>query len=205
MPVAKGEPWGESARLPADAPIFNMDHSAARAVEFCRAKGLERPTIGLTGGDLWRTLGAPAGDADRLRAGPATRVTVDVGWVSIDGSELEHAFVAHCIARTRGWGLVLAVMNAEWLDEWDVAPKSHPGDGWLDVTEAELSWAERNKVRDRLPTGTHLPHPGLMTSRVTETEFELMKPRRLYLDGSVFPKVRHLKVRLEPASLTVVV
>lgn len=205
MPVAKGEPWGEPGRLSAEGLIYPKDCDAARAVQYARAKGFERPEMGLTGGDLWRTLGAPLGGTDRLRNGSATRVTVDVGWATLDDDEMEHCFIAHCVARTWMWSQVLAVMNAEWIGEWDVAPTSHPGDGWLDVTEAGLSWSERRKVRERLPTGTHLPHPNVRTSRVRESDFEFHRPLRLYLDGSAFPKVRRLKVRVEPASLTVLV
>ena len=205
MPVAKGEPWGESGTLPDDGVVYAKDCDAARAVQYTRARGLERPQMGLTGGDLWRTLGAPLGGIERLRNGPATRVTVDVGWVTIDGAEMEHCFVAHCVARTPMWSQVLAVMNAQWLGEWDVAPKGHPGDGWLEVTEAALGWADRRKVRERIHTGTHLPHPSIRTTRIRESEFEFGRPLRLYLDGSAFPKVRRLKVRIEPASLTVLV
>lgn len=205
MPIAKGEPWGELGRLPDDGVIFETDAMASRAVEYARAKGLAYPVIGLTEGDLWRTLGAPAGGAGRLRSGPATQVTVDVGWVRLDDEVLEHAFVAHCILRTRAWANVLAVMNAEWLGEWDVAPRSHPGDGWLDITESTLSWPERRKVRDRLPTGTHLPHPELIVSRVRKAEFVFDRPRRMYVDGAPFPRVRSVKFRLESASLTVLV
>lgn len=205
MPIAKGEDWGVEGRLPPGASIFATDAELSRAVEFAAAKDLEYPVGGLVAGDLWRTLGAPPGGKARLRGGPATQVTVDVGWLRFDAHELEHVFVAHCIARTRMWSGVVAVMNAEWLDDWDVAPKSHPGDGWLDVTEAALSWPERQKVRDRLPTGTHLPHPDLRTSRVRQAEFEFERPRRLYLDRLPFPRVRRLEVRVEPASLTVLV
>ena len=205
MPVAKGEPWGEVSHLPPDAPVVDSDHALSRAIEFARAKGRPRPVFGLTGGDLWRTLGAPIGGAERLARGPVTRVTVDVGWITIDDGELEHAFVAHCIARTPLWGHAVAVMNAEWLNGWDMAPRSHPGDGWLDVTEADLGWGEFRKVRRRLPTGTHLPHPDIATSRVRKADFDFPAPRRLYVDGAPFHKVRRLKVRLEPASLTVAV
>ena len=205
MPIARGEDWGAAGELPTGASIYESDAGLSRAVEYAVAKGLEPPVCGLVGGDLWRTLGGPPGGTSRLRAGPATQVTVDVGWLRFDEHELEHAFVAHCIARTRLWGEVLAVMNAEWLDEWDVAPKGHPGDGWLDVTEAALSWPERQKVRDRLATGTHLPHPGLRTFRVREAEFEFDRPRPLYLDRTPFSRVSRLEVRVEPASLTVLV
>ena len=205
MPIAKGQDWGSTGRLPDGAPVLATDAELSRAVEYAAAKGLARPVFGLTGGDLWRTLGAPPGGERRLREGTATQVTVDVGWARLDDGDLEHAFAAHCIARRRLWSEAVVVMNAEWLDEWDVAPKSHPGDGWLDVTEASLSWPERQKVRDRLPTGTHLPHPALKTSRVREREFEFDGPLRLYIDRLPFPRVRRLEVRVEPASLTVLV
>lgn len=205
MPIAKGQDWGDTGQLPAGAPIFQSDAELSRAVQYAETKGLPRPVCGLTGGDLWRTLGAPVGGEHRLRDSAATQVTVDVGWARLDDGDLEHAFVAHCIARRRFWGKVVAVMNAEWLDDWDVAPKSHPGDGWLDVIQAALSWPERQKVRDRLPTGTHLPHPDLRTSRVSEAQFEFDEPLWLHIDRAPFSRVRRLEVRLEPASLTVLV
>lgn len=205
MPIAKGEDWGELGWLPQGAPIFDTDAQVSREIERADGKRAERPVCGLIGGDLWRTLGAPPGGRARLIGGEATRVTVDVGWIRFDDHELAHAFVAHCIARTRLWSEAVAVMNAEWLGEWDVAPKSHPGDGWLDVTEAALSWPERQKVRDRLPTGTHLPHPDLKTSRVREAEFEFDTPRALYVDRARFSRVTRLQVWVEPASLTVLV
>lgn len=205
MPIAKGEDWGRSGSLPPGAPIAADDAALSREIEFARGQGAARPVCGVIGGDLWRTLGAPPGGRERLRHGAPTEVVVDVGWVRIDEREIEHAFVAHCIARTRFWGETLAVMNAEWLGEWDIAPKSHPGDGWLDITEAELSWPERQKVRERLPTGTHLPHPDLRTSRVREGEFEFNRPRRLYVDGAPFARASRLEIRVEPASLTVLV
>jgi hypothetical protein len=205
MPIAKGQDWGEPGILPPGAPIFDGDAQLSRAIQFAEAQGLERPVCGLTGGDLWQTLGAPPGGRERLRDGIATQVVVDVGWAMFDESDQEHAFVAHCVARTRLWGIVLAAMNAEWINQWDVAPKSHPGDGWLDVSDAKLSWGERRKIRRRLPTGTHLPHPDVTTSRVRQAEFEFDRSRRVYLDGAPFPPVRLLKFRLEPASLTVLV
>ncbi|HUR48666.1 MAG TPA: hypothetical protein VMY88_03915 [Acidimicrobiales bacterium] len=205
MPIAKGENWGEAGAFPSGAPILGSDAEVARTIERARGERRDRPVCGLTGGDLWRTLGAPPGGVDRLRSGTATRAVVDVGWVRLDDRDLDHAFVAHCVARTRLWSEVLAVMNAEWLGDWDVAPKSHPGDGWLDVTDTELSWAERRKVRDRLPTGTHLPHPDVRTWRVHEAEFEFDRPRRLYVDGAPLSSARRLEIRVEPASLTVLV
>ncbi len=56
-------------------------------------------------------------------------------------------------------------MNAQWIGSWDVAPRSHPNDGLLDRCEGDLSLDDRWKARGRLPSGTHVPHPGIAEQR----------------------------------------
>ena len=49
---------------------------------------------------------------------------------------------AHVLVRSSwsrgGWwhGPVIAVMNAQFLGDWDVAPRGHPNDGRVEVVEA---------------------------------------------------------------------
>jgi len=203
MTVRKGEPWGEAGTMPSATPVFDTDATASRAVQSARSRG-ESLEIGLTGGDLWRTLGAPVGGEDRLRRGRPTRVQVDLGWVDL-GRYGGHCFIAHCIARTRSWSRFSAVMNAEWLGRWDVAPRSHPGDGRFDIFEGALGLQARYSVRARLPTGSHLPHPEIHTRKASETSIELPRTLRLRLDGAPFPRISAFSVWLEPGSLTVYV
>jgi diacylglycerol kinase family enzyme len=161
------------------------------------------PAVLLAGGDLWRTCGganrAPA-------AGNVAILPVDVGVATIDGRE--RVFVAHLVARGRSawFGPVLAVCNAEYVGSWDVAPRSHPGDGRLDVVEVDgMPLADRWRARRRLPTGTHVPHPAIRQRRVVEATFRFARPRRLWLDGAPAGRASELIVRVEAAALTVCV
>lgn len=191
--------------MPAGTPVFDTDASASRAVQFAVVReGEALPAIGLTGGDLWRTLGAPPGGRERLASETVTKVEVDVAWVDL-GERGVHCFVAHCIARDRWWGQATCVMNAEWIGRWDVAPRSHPGDGRLDVYESRLHWPDRLKVRQRLPTGSHMPHPHISFHKAPKVDFEFDAPRRFYLDGARFPPLLGFSAWTEPGSLTVYV
>jgi diacylglycerol kinase family enzyme len=130
---------------------------------------------------------------------------VDLGSVRLDGEQ--HWFVAHLVVRGATWwrGRVLAVMNAQWYGRWDVAPKSHPNDGLLDTFDSDLRFDDRLKARRRLPTGTHVPHPGIAQQRVRTATFELARPGRVELDGVDVGRVRTLEVSVEPDALTCVV
>ena len=107
----------------------------------------------------------------------------------------------------RSWwrGRVVAVMNAQWIGAWDVAPKSHPNDGLLDVFDADLSLDDRLKVRSRLRTGTHVPHPGIAQSRVAALQVEFDRPTPIWLDGEQVGRARALAIRIEPDAITCVV
>jgi diacylglycerol kinase family enzyme len=96
-------------------------------------------------------------------------------------------------------------MNAEWLGAWDLGPRSHPNDGLLDVTDGSLRLRERLTARRRARTGSHLPHPGLRTSRVAAATFSFERGMPVHLDGEAMGTVHEVVVRTEPDALTVVV
>jgi diacylglycerol kinase family enzyme len=129
---------------------------------------------------------------------------IDVGVAEHDGGT--HRFLSHAVAR-RTWlrGPAVVVANAQFLGSWDIAPRSHPNDGWLDTTEvsATMSFAQRLEARKRLPTAGHLPHPDLATSRVRERSWVFSRPLDLWLDGTKVGRTRRLSVRVLPDALTV--
>lgn len=203
MTIEKGQPWGGSGPLPSDGVLVSDDGAARRVVEHARRFSQPIPTLGLLGGDLCRTLGG-RGNAERLRSDDAMTLPLDVGSVLIDGTI--HWFVAHLVAR-RGWwwGRVVAVMNAQWIGRYDVAPRSHPNDGFLDVFDSDLSVGDRYKARTRLRSGTHVPHPGIAQRRVASAQFEFASPTPVFLDGERVAPARHLSVRIEPDAATCVI
>jgi len=200
--VERGRPWGTAGALPDDGVVVGSDAEARHVVEAARRAGRPLPPLGLLGGDLARTVGG-TGDASRLQTGGVV-LAVDVVSVLLDGRQFW--FVAHLVARRRWWrGRVVAVMNAEWLGRFDVAPSSHPNDGRVDVLDGALPLADRVKARRRLPTGTHVPHPAITQRHVAAWTARFEPPLRIWLDGEAVGPARDVVVRVEPDALTVVV
>ncbi len=204
MPIGKGRPWGEAARLPPEGVVVASDGEARRAVEQSRSRRERLPVLGLVGGDLWRTLGGSGpGDPARLRSAEAMTFTIDLGEVLVDGRL--HLFVAHLVAHSRTWRRAFVAMNAQWRGEWDLGPRSHPNDGLLDTYDARLAWSDLWKVRARLPSGAHLPHPGIKERRVGALQIDFDRLVTVELDGVSIGKAQALSIRLEPDALTAVV
>ncbi len=203
MTVRKGEAWGGPGALPADGVVVDSDLAARRVVTEARRAGRPIPPLGLLGGDLARTCGA-TGREERLHGPDAQTLPVDLGEVLVDGSL--HFFVAHLVARRSWWrGPIVAAMNAQFLGPWDVAPRSHPGDGRVDLFEADLSLGDRWKARSRLRSGTHVPHPGIGERRVKAVQLDLAPGTSVWLDGERMGTARALSIRVVPDALTVVV
>ena len=96
-------------------------------------------------------------------------------------------------------------MNAQFLGPWVLGPRAHPNDGLLDVCQADLSLADRLKVRARVRHGAHLPHPGIKQRRTAAFQVDLGSPRAVYLDGQRCGEARNISLRVEPDALTVVI
>ena len=203
MTIEKGQLWGEPGGLPAGGVLVSSDREARAIVERARRAGDPVPPLGLLGGDLCRTLGG-TGDETRIRSAEAMRLPVDLGAVLLDGRL--HWFVAHLVARRHWWrGRIVAAMNAEFIGPWDVAPRSHPNDGRLDIFDVSMSTGDRLKARARLPLGTHVPHPAIAERRVAALQLELSESTPVWLDGDVIGTASKLSIRTEPDAITCVV
>lgn len=113
-------------------------------------------------------------------------------------------FVAHLIARgSWWWGRVVAVMNAEFRETWKVAPRAHPGDGLLDVLDADLSIGQRMAARRRLVHGDHLPHPDIAVSRVGAIELTFDSPVALWFDAHRAGEATRVEVEVLPECVEV--
>lgn len=203
MTIRKGEPWGEPGPLPRHGVVVRSDREARQIVTAARRAGEPVPPLGLLGGDLCRTLGG-AGDEDRLRSGEAMTLPVDLGAVLLDGRL--HWFVAHLVAKRSWWrGRVVVAMNAQFLGAWDVAPRSHPNDGRLDVFDGDLPLGQRWQARGRLKHGTHVPHPGIEERHVAALQIELARPTPIELDGEPVGLAQRLSLRVEADALACVI
>lgn len=203
MTIRKGELWGDQGALPRHGVVVRTDREARQVVTAAKRAGEPAPPLGLLGGDLCRTLGG-TGDEDRLRSPDAMTFPIDLGAVLVDGRL--HWFVAHVVAKRSWWfGRAVLAMNAQYIGRWDVAPKSHPNDGRLDVLDGDLPLGQRLMARRRLPTGTHVPHPAIEERRVTAVQLEFARSTPIELDGEPIGSARTLSIRIEPDALTCVV
>ncbi|MYE96785.1 MAG: hypothetical protein F4X28_05500 [Acidimicrobiaceae bacterium] len=198
-----GVDFGVAGEIPADALAAGSDPAAARIVAEARRANLAIPPVVLTGGDLARTLGlAPARAMSQPEGATGARFAIDVGAALVDGRL--HWFVAHLVARRSWWrGRLLVAANASFIGRWNAAPRSHPGDGRLDVFDADPPLAVRLAARRRLPSGSHVPHPRITQRRIAAAQYDLDPALDVYLDGVRLGRARTLSLRVEPGALDV--
>lgn len=186
MTIRRGEDWGRPGRPPADLIWFADDASAARAVD----EGARE--IGLGGGDMARTLGASAGTRGGVDVtGSAVSFPIDLIEVtSVDGRRA--VALAHVVIRHRRWrwwrGSIVAVMNAQFIGRWDVAPRGHPNDGRFEAVEVDstMSIRQRFLAGRRLPTGSHVPHPLVRVRSSAELTIPVPRWAKVLVDGRPF-------------------
>lgn len=201
MNIARGADWGEPAPLPDDAVEVAGDAELAELVGAAFRAGRPSPPVALVGGDLARTLGGRT-DRRRFDTDRAARFEVDIGVALLDGRR--RWFAAHLVAHRRWWrGRALVVANAAFRGPENLAPRAHPGDGRLDVLEAELPRGQRRAARRRLRTGTHVPHPAIRQRRITAATWRLDPGTVVSVDGTRWGTGTELAVRIEPAAVTV--
>ena len=199
-----GVDFGEAGEIPPDAVAADGDAAAGRIVAEARRAGRPVPPVVLAGGDLARTLGLDPARAAAPRPAAATgaRFRVDVGAALVDGRL--HWFVAHLVARRSWWrGRLLVAANASFIGRWNAAPRSHPGDGRLDVFDADPPLTVRLAARRRLPSGDHVPHPDITQRRTAASQHDLNPPLDVYLDGRRLARARTLSLRVEAGALEV--
>ena len=199
-----GVDFGEEGEIPPDASTADSDVAAGRIVAEAHRAGRSLPPVVLTGGDLARTLGMARARraSSRPAAGTGARFEVDVGAALIDGRL--GWFVAHLVARRSWWrGRLLVAANASFIGRWNAAPRSHPGDGRLDVFDASPPLSVRLAARRRLPSGTHVPHPEITQRRIAAAQYDLDPALDVYLDGRRLGRARALSLRVEPSALEV--
>jgi diacylglycerol kinase family enzyme len=202
MTIRKGDAWGEPAACPANVEVVGTDRDLRDWVVWHRTRNMPIPDIGVSGGDLARTCGGATGTHPQ-----SAKVTIDAMRLELDGHEPTWG-VAHAVVR-RAWlrDEVVMVMNAQFYGHYDIAPRSHPNDGKVDVLRvgAAMGWRERLVARSRARVGAHLPHPFLVMKSVTDVEIELDKSMVVWVDGARCGVARNVRVTVEPDAFSVYV
>jgi hypothetical protein len=207
MTIVKGSQWGVHRPFPVDAPVANSNRDLHRLV-----RAGER-LVGLTGGDLYRTVG---GSDDQNRLMNQTRLVsrdpenlpihlpVDLIEVSLD-DRLVGQFSTHLVGHDPRWRHVVAAMNCDFWRAYRLGPRAHPNDGVIDTYVADLPVSDLLKVLPRARTGLHVPHPAITLSRSGCVELTLPKRLRFAADDVPVGRGRLVRLTVLPDALTVVI
>jgi hypothetical protein len=188
MTISKGQPWERQAS-PGASPRSARDDADAATIAF-EGAGEPPAVLRLESGDLLRTLGYSQPEPQ-----VGLEFSMDLGLVTLDGGK-ELPFSAHVVAKGLMWsGECLVAMNAAWVQDLYLGPKSHPNDGLLDITHGSLGMGQRVLAARRAKLGTHLPHPALTAKRTPHYEHQFSRPVRVYVDG--YPQGRATRISLK--------
>lgn len=229
--VRKGEPWERPAAGPPEATVSGGDAELAAAVR----RHLTGPGPGsgrvrlrfdpAPDSDLARALGLGWGPAERVPG--SLELPIDAMTVTVDGVE---QFAVNMVvlgsppdrlgALTPRQGVTVTidgrpiydakattvlVANGQYLRGADAVPRGHPGDGRLEVQAYAPSVGEARAMRDRIATGTHVPHPHIAQATGRRVEIELTRPARLELDGVERGKASLVVVEVVPEAFSLVI
>ena len=202
MNIEKGRSWGSLSPLPPDGVIIKTNKELLEKVNNCKRQGIDLPTFGLLGGDLWRTLGGRRAE-ERLYGGEATTLDVDLGCALLDGKIFW--FCAHMFIGSKLKGEKIFISNVAHYGKTNPAPKAHPGDGKFDMLEVKLSPLQTFKAVKRVSAGTHIPHPGIKYKQVSSEQFSFGKKLSIEIDGKNIGKFSTVSIRIENEALRVVI
>ena len=216
-PLRPGDPWGHAATDPPDLDVAGDDADLA-AVAMSN------------GGALVRYRPSPRSDMARaLGLGPAstgaTEVAIDALEIEPDGGAVNAVVLGPSPDRLRwsarassitvrldgrpwfrGRATTVVVASGQFLRGADVVPRGHPGDGWAEVQVYALARRARRPMRRRLPTGTHVPHPGIRAGRARRVEVEVAgRGLPVEVDGRPRGRTSRLGVTLVPTAIRLLV
>ncbi len=199
MTIKPGEPWGRTVERPVDLVVVVGD--VALAVHLAALKdGSASAPVFAAGGDLARTLGDPSVEG----RGTLNELPLDLVDVRLDdttGTACAHVVIANPWWRGGKWrGSVIAVMNAEYIGAWDVAPRGHPNDGRVEVFEIDASFGLRQRWQAlrRVRSATHVPHTGITTRSVRHATWNFDTPMSVQIDGRRCARALDISVTVVP-------
>jgi len=206
MTIKPDEPWGRTIDRPVDLVVVHGDRDLATRLAAMR-DGHSGPPVFATGGDLARTLGGSPIDGRPT----VNELPVDLVDVRLDGGAVVTTACAHIVVTNPWWrggwcrGAVVVVMNAEYIGDWDVAPRGHPNDGRVEVFELDsaLGFRQRVQARRRVRSATHLPHPGISTRSVRSASWSFDRSMKVMVDGRRVGTTLDLEVVVAPDAAVV--
>ncbi len=209
MTIGKGTPWGRTVEPPDDLLVVDTDAELAARLD-ARRRDPAAPPVAARAGDMARTVGVSApGGRPTLNELPIDLFELRLG--GIDDESRTLIGCAHAVMRSPVWrggwwrGPAVVVMNAEFIGDWDVAPRGHPNDGRVEVFELDEDLAVRQRLaaRRRVRTGTHVPHPLIRTRSVRRASWSFAAPMAVVVDGVGVGTARRVELEVIADAATV--
>jgi hypothetical protein len=203
--IRPGDPWARQVPRPDGLRTVDSDRAVVEAL----ADNAPAP-VAVGSGDLARTLGVSTTSGRQPLRDTMNELPIDLVTVTLDDG-VPHTACAHVVARSpwhRGswWrGPILAVMNAEFIGDWDVAPRGHPNDGRVEVFEVDPSMSLRDRLaaRRRLRSGGHIPHPHITTRSVRTHTWTFPHRLDVIVDGDAIGRATTITVTVVPDAAVV--
>jgi diacylglycerol kinase family enzyme len=175
--IERGEQWGTPTSTPPDVVVRGSDADLADALR--QQPEARFGFVPDESSDLARALGIPT--SGEQPATPSLELPVDVlaldgGMVAVNAvvlgappSQVRWTTLATPMTVTvddrvvfEGRATSVLVANGEFLGGDDVVRRGHPGDGRAEVQVFAVRRGDRRAMRERLATGAHVPHPGIV-------------------------------------------
>lgn len=193
MTIRKGEEWGRRETTPEKFVVAEDDKDAAS----------QPPHIpfGISRGNMYSSLGQPK---IPLRNSECTIVPIDALMCTVsfvDGREEVSAAFSQVSIGSWWRGRCVVASNSGFLNGMNIAPRSHPNDGEMDIVSIAntMPLKQRFIARRKAKTGTHIPHPHITVHRATTATFHQEKPQeRLSIDGVAVSGWSSVSIAVEP-------
>ncbi len=207
MTIRRFAEWGRLIERPDIVVQCHSDVEVANIALEYRSRGEPIPHVYVTSGCLATSLGV----SGSLSMAQVRELPIDllrVSYRSASGNQLAATAANSVVLRHRFWnGEILAITNSGYWRSLEIAPKAHPNDGVCDVVEvsAGMSWRQRFIARRRIPLGTHIPHPAIVTRRCSSEWWMFTKPIGLYVDDVFVDLATRVQITVEADALNLLI
>ena len=198
MSIRPGDSWGTPTDSAPDFVVVGSDGDLARSIQSWPHRN---PLVSFepnNESDLAKSLGLSALRESALNSGVATtKISAQIdaieykiaGKTNLAMNAIEvgvSPLVLRATSRSKeisvtingrrffnGLASGVVVANGQFIGAADLVPRSHPGDGRLEIHIYSLKAGERSAMRRRLATGSHLPHPRITTGSGARVRIEI--------------------------------
>jgi hypothetical protein len=109
--------------------------------------------------------------------------------VAVDGKPVFH-----------GPCTTVVVATGQFRHGLDIVPRGHPGDGRAEIQIYAVPRRQRRELRNRLSTGTHVPHPGITQRSGSRVRVSVDRRVPVEIDGRLAPEADRVDISVVPGA-----